>query len=198
MHAGSSVLDRKRLDKSQRPNGRNVLRFGRMVKVISDTIQEFCGVRYYRCGRYFQRKGVRLHRAVWESVHGPVPDGYHVHHIDHDAENNAPGNLSLVESRAHISHHSSEPENVRRITDQLSNARKAAAEWHGSEAGRRWHSQQYETVLRKRMAVTVEKHCQQCGKAYRVVAPKAGESKFCHPNCKARALRARRRAQRTG
>lgn len=169
-----------------------------MVTIISETVQEFRGVRFYRCGRYFQRKGVRLHRAVWEFVHGPVPDGFHVHHADHDPSNNDAANLALVEARDHISHHSSDPANIARIVEKLAVAREAAAKWHGSEAGRKWHSQHYRTVLRERMAVTVEKCCQQCGKAYRVVASKAGESKFCHANCRARALRQRRRTQRAG
>lgn len=168
-----------------------------MVTVISDTIQEFLGVRYYLCGRYFQRNGVRLHRTVWEHVWGrPVPDGHDVHHADHDRSNNQPGNLELLESTRHLSHHSSDPENIARIKSQLDKAREAAANWHRSDTGRQWHSEHYDKHLRERMGQKVEKTCQQCGAQYLTVFPKAEQSRFCHPNCKARALRARRAAER--
>lgn len=35
------------------------------VEVLSETRQRFMGKTYYLCGKYFQRKGVRLHREVW-------------------------------------------------------------------------------------------------------------------------------------
>src|SRR5882757_4871282 len=145
-----------------------------MVIIISATIQEFHGVRYYRCGPYFQRKGVRLHRAVWESIHGAIPDGFHIHHVEHGRD----------------------IANLAQIVPRLEQARIAAASWHGSDEGKRWHSEHYERHIRPVMGRTVEKSCQQCGKHYSVIASKAGESKFCHANCKARALRARRKAQR--
>lgn len=52
------------------------------VQRISTTAQRFDGVTYYLCGEYFQRKGRRLHRAVWEHHNGKIPNGYHVHHKD--------------------------------------------------------------------------------------------------------------------
>lgn len=36
------------------------------VQKISSTAQRFNGVTYYLCGQYFQHRGKRLHRAVWE------------------------------------------------------------------------------------------------------------------------------------
>ena len=54
------------------------------VQVISSTVQRFNGVSYYLCGKYFQRRGVRLHRMVWEYHNGKIPQGYHVHHVDDD------------------------------------------------------------------------------------------------------------------
>src|SRR5882757_607828 len=167
-----------------------------MVIIISATIQEFHGVRYYRCGPYFQRKGVRLHRAVWESIHGAIPDGFHIHHVDHDRANNEPENLQLMLGTEHVGEHGRDIANLAQIVPRLEQARIAAASWHGSDEGKRWHSEHYERHIRPVMGRTVEKSCQQCGKHYSVIASKAGESKFCHANCKARALRARRKAQR--
>ena len=39
------------------------------VEVLSETRQRFMGKTYYLCGKYFQRKGVRLHREVWREAH---------------------------------------------------------------------------------------------------------------------------------
>ena len=83
-----------------------------MVEVISETVQRFDGLSYYRCGFYFQRKGRRLHRAVWEKYNGKVPDGYHVHHIDGDRSNNNIENLALMEGHDHLSEHMKAPDRV--------------------------------------------------------------------------------------
>lgn len=45
------------------------------TEVISNTVQKFNGVSYYLCGAYFQKKGVRLHRVVWEYHNGAIPNG---------------------------------------------------------------------------------------------------------------------------
>lgn len=53
---------------------------------------------------YFQIKlrssGKRLnryiHRLVWETFVGPIPEGYEINHIDHDKANNALSNLEVV------------------------------------------------------------------------------------------------------
>ncbi len=37
-----------------------------------------------------------LHRIVWESFNGEVPNGYEINHIDHDKSNNTLNNLELV------------------------------------------------------------------------------------------------------
>ena len=66
------------------------------VQRISTTAQRFDGVTYYLCGEYFQRKGRRLHRAVWEHHNGKIPNGYHVHHKDGDRNNNDISNLELL------------------------------------------------------------------------------------------------------
>ena len=45
------------------------------------------------------------HRAVWQAHYGPIPDGHHVHHINHVRDDNRLENLRLVEGRTHNRHH---------------------------------------------------------------------------------------------
>lgn len=48
---------------------------------------------------------ISLHRAVWQDVHGPIPEGCHIHHRDGDRSNNALANLEMLPGRLHISRH---------------------------------------------------------------------------------------------
>ena len=165
--------------------------------VISDSIQEFNGERYYRCGRYFQRKGRRLHRAVWEAHNGPVPDGWHVHHKDNDRSNNAPENLVALDVAEHLGgEHGAESGERGRLS--IGAAREAARHWHGTAEGRQWHSQHYELHIRPVMEATARRSCDQCGRSYECRAARIRQSRFCSSACKARALRSRRANAKAG
>jgi hypothetical protein len=60
----------------------------------------------YRGTRSLKRKDrQRLHRAVWESANGPVPEGYVIHHIDGNKGNNALENLEMVTKYEHTRIH---------------------------------------------------------------------------------------------
>lgn len=37
-----------------------------------------------------------VHRIMWETFVGAIPEGYEINHIDHDKSNNALSNLELV------------------------------------------------------------------------------------------------------
>ena len=144
------------------------------------TAQEFNGEVYYKCGFYFQKKGRRLHRTVWESHNGPIPKGYHVHHKDGDTSNNDIANLELLHGSEHLSLHMRDRPPVP-FTDR---AREAAAEWHRSEEGKAWHREHYERQGGV-MHVRVDRVCECCGKSF------VGDfkSKFCSNNCKSKARR---------
>lgn len=42
-----------------------------------------------------------MHRYVWEKHNGPIPEGYEVHHIDHDRSNNDISNLEIYTKSDH-------------------------------------------------------------------------------------------------
>lgn len=147
------------------------------VNIISDTIQEFEGVRYYRCGPYFQRKGVRLHRMVWMRVNGrDVPDGFEVHHSDEDRANNQPGNLELLAAPVHRKIHGEGKGIPVHIQDM---GREAAKQWHASADGRAWHKSNYEQNVRHALHVRVTHSCGCCGKQFE--GPK--HAKYCSQSC---------------
>lgn len=155
----------------------------KMVTVLSSTIQVYNNERFYLCGSYFQHKGKRLHRVVWEDTNGPIPEGYDVHHLNGDRSNNQIENLALLARKEHHSYHGKQiskahPEHIHEI-------RKAASEWHGSEAGLKWHSargkQNWETQCAQ------EYTCSQCGKTFlsrRCYGDR--ENRFCSNACKSR------------
>ena len=162
------------------------------VTVIGDRTQEFQGARYYLCGAYFQRRGQRLHRIVWEAHNGPIAKGMHVHHRDHDRANNQPENLELLPAATHLSQHARTEENrAAKREHMVKTMVPKAAAWHSSPEGRAWHSQQGKA--NKARARRVEVACQWCGMAFLTPRPKL--AKFCHLNCKMAALRARRKAE---
>lgn len=152
------------------------------IKVVSDTIQEFQGIRYYLCGNYFQHKCRRLHRVVWIAYRGEIPDGHHVHHRDGDTSSNRITNLKLVTPLEHRRIHGPTPGSVFTPEDHA----KAAA-WHGSKEGREWHREQYEKHCRPALEEEVERKCCGCGELF--LTPRTPR-KFCSDVCKMRSRRA--------
>jgi hypothetical protein len=133
---------------------------------------------------FYSQNGKTLHRAVWESVNGPVPLGYHVHHVNDDPLDNRPENLAAIPAADHLRGHASDPERVAVSRRNIELARPFAAAWHGSDEGRAWHSEHA-----KRIAATREKHecvCIVCGDGF---WSKARTAKVCGANCHAKRRR---------
>lgn len=140
---------------------------------------------------YYLNSGTstRLHRAVWESVNGKIPDGYHIHHIDHDKNNNEIENLQLVTSEMHRRIHADELTEEQRENKRQNlnnNARPKASEWHGSKEGITWHKIHYAETKEKLHEKRIFK-CAFCGKEY--TSEVTGQNRFCSNKCRSAARR---------
>ena len=56
-------------------------------------------------GKYMQLNGQMVHRVVWESHNGRIPDGYLVHHTNGDRLDNRIENLGMMTLAEHCRLH---------------------------------------------------------------------------------------------
>lgn len=145
---------------------------------------------YFTPGIADRQKGVgRLHEEIWKAAHGPIPDGHHIHHADHDPMNNDLGNLVCMTHADHIRHHLEADDAHERLSSDewlqhLASIRDKAAAWHSSPEGKAWHSQHGAAVWAAREAV--EQVCEQCGSVFE----NKNVARFCSNSCKSKWRRA--------
>lgn len=61
----------------------------------------------------------RVNRLVWETFVGPIPEGYDIHHKNHNRQDNRLENLELVESYIHSKMHMEEHiEDIKKINSK--------------------------------------------------------------------------------
>ena len=158
---------------------------------------KYDGIRFYRDGKGYwlgQTKGsdgrqhrIRLHTYVWEKHNGPVPDGYEIHHIDRNTDNNEIENLVMLTVEEHRALHASllTDEKRQAYRENLDRtARPKAKEWHASEEGRKWHSIHGKEVAAKQAQRKTTNVCCYCGKEFEVLSSVANRTKFCSNKCK--------------
>lgn len=135
---------------------------------------------YYLCASNHKR----LHRVIWEEANGEIPKGFHIHHKDHNKDNNALDNLELLSASEHMRRHTLEriANGDIDVKKNMQLRQEAAKKWHKSAEGRAWHSIHAKECAKKWIKVT--KTCQMCGKEYEVVSSAVKKSKFCSNNCK--------------
>lgn len=137
-----------------------------------------------RFGKYVSGTSVSMHRYVWEHTNGKIPEGYSIHHIDHDPENNALTNLELVETKEHARRHA-----MHRVANDrewfgkfVTAGVQASKEWHASSEGREWHSQHAKETMHTVEANGVELTCVWCGRLYMGLSAKRKRG-FCSNSC---------------
>lgn len=158
--------------------------------------------------RYFNRAGGNglLHRDVWEFYNGPIPDGYHIHHLDGDVTNNDISNLVCISAAEHFRLHQDDRRrhgNSEGNLRHLAEIREKARDWHKSEEGRKWHAEvstpyldlAREKLRKKRQEQQdnpVAVQCEECG----VMFPSpTGRAKVCSQTCHNRRSRRRKRSR---
>ena len=169
--------------------------FTRKPGLVVETVV-FNGKRYNRYPesnnpahrRYFSRTGHRLHKDVWEFHNGPVPEGFHVHHIDGDTTNNSIENLACISRKEHKAEHREElvaRNKSPRQLEHLAKIRDLASQWHRSEEGRAWHREHAKTSLAKAVATPktypeINFQCVWCGVQAKAKSPRR---RFCGTKC---------------
>ena len=138
---------------------------------------------YYLSAKPIDGKRIRMHRYIYEFHNGKLPDGYHVHHLDRDKNNNNIDNLKAVSSKGHADEHAEDrAARYDKIVENLRvNVRPKASEWHGSKEGRAWHKKQYERTKKSFNAIK-EFKCEYCDKKF--TTKMNGANRFCSNNCK--------------
>ncbi|USS93996.1 HNH endonuclease (plasmid) [Fructilactobacillus ixorae] len=137
---------------------------------------------YYLSSRLIDGKRPRLHRYVYELETGNnIPNGFHVHHKDHNKDNNDISNLILLSEHDHEHLHAHDRmQNHYELIDNWHNAGIAVApKWHRSKEGSQWHRKHWEK-MQKDLYKTFTFKCKMCGKSF------TGHygSAYCSNKCK--------------
>lgn len=77
---------------------------GVVIGLRGKPIRKVCGSGYIEAQRKNPRFAMVVHRIVWESVHGPIPDGLQINHINGIKTDNRINNLELVTPSENLSH----------------------------------------------------------------------------------------------
>jgi hypothetical protein len=142
--------------------------------------------RYYRRSEwvYDPIKGKKrciereLHRDVWESVNGPIPKGFDIHHKDNDPDNNHPSNLIAVSKSDHARHHN------------------AFARWNSTEQAKALRASNHRKIAENfANKVPVGRECVYCGGPFTTRHCRPERAIYCSQNCAYRyRLESKRRA----
>lgn len=133
-----------------------------------------------------------LHRDIYVDTHGVIPGGWHVHHVDHNPDNNDPSNLAAISPVEHAEHHADHlhPDLIK-ICDYCGVRFAAFREWA------RWCSSRCKEARRRADGLVKPsprkgpwrdlRTCEHCTSQYIAKRPWA---RFCTSACKQRAARA--------
>jgi hypothetical protein len=159
------------------------------MKIVKEHVI-YKGNKYYiqSTGRYYQNgnshiKPRLLHRKVWFDHYGEIPEGYVIHHKDHNWRNNNIDNLELIEKKLHLKNHAKELYNnddyVRKNKIALNKAQIAAKQWHASKVGHEWHIKHGKSCWENKKKSPI--NCCVCNKIY--LTPFPSRTRFCSQSC---------------
>ena len=156
----------------------------------------YCGYKFRKdpkTGYYLSSKKTtankreRLHEFVWRNINGKIPEGYHIHHIDRDKDNNDIDNLEMLSQQEHAYKHNemrTEEEKQKLRENIVKYAVPRAKEWHSSEEGKQWHSKHAIEIFKNKQPQ--EHKCTFCGCIF-ITKKSYGETanRFCSNACRA-------------
>lgn len=162
-----------------------------MGRPAKHPVQEFNGVRYYlKPEGYFKAHhrvgGEYLHRAVWKHAHGPIPDGFDVHHKDGNKADCGLDNLELQSKLEHGRMHGLERDKAE-LRALLEAARPLAAAANRALAGSEAAADRSRRGMLSRPMERLT--CVQCRRPYEVRAGSVRRG-FCGQACQQAARRA--------
>jgi hypothetical protein len=140
--------------------------------------------KYYYADSYEsgKRKKEALHRRIYSDNFGGIPDGFDVHHLDGNTENNNPDNLKCIKRSIHRSSHQKErmlnPIYKQNAINALDENRDKSKEWHRSDEGKKWHTQHGISSWKSRDKI--KKQCKLCQKEFETFLER---SQFCSNKC---------------
>jgi hypothetical protein len=153
-----------------------------MEKFIIFDGKSFC--RDEKTGYYCYNNGKRtqrLHRYVYEFYNGKIPNGFDVHHVDGNKNNNDISNLVILTRQDHAKLHGeklTDEQRQNRRENMAINVNPKACEWHKSEAGRKWHKEQY-ARMKEALYRRTTRFCKNCNNQFEGI-----REGFCCNACK--------------
>lgn len=121
------------------------------------------------------------HQWVWMNHFGDIPEGYHIHHKDHDKSNNDIENLEMLSPSDHLKKHWQDPKKRIDASKKIEKSRLKMNEWLKSEEGRQIQREGAKKGWETRKEISVQ--CKICKIDFKTKQPNA---KFCSEKCYAR------------
>lgn len=168
-----------------------------MIEYSADGLTAFCDGYKFRKDQktgYFLsskktdvNKRERLHCYVWRTETGrAIPEGFAIHHVDGNKNNNDINNLTLMSRESHAKLHGttwSEDRLAKQVKILKEKGIPASKAWHRSEEGHKWHVEHYKNSIGK--IEILEYQCSFCGVIF-VTRHRYSKNQntFCSNNCK--------------
>ena len=131
-----------------------------------------------------------LHQDIYEDRHGPIPDGFHIHHINHDPLDNRVENLAALSPEAHAVLHGQEASRIIRTCAECGeqfSAVRYRAKWCSPACKERNRRRAGTAYVRPKVEPMAEsRNCEECGAEFIARRPWA---RFCTSLCRGRAGR---------